>query len=195
MASVLLTSRLRVRRAESTDAEFIHSLWTSPDVMSFVGFPKGLTTTVNEIEKQSECGSACDLGALLIAETLEPNVLVGQCKMGAPDADGICEPDIKLDPKQWGNGYGKELWAGMIDYAFTHSSVTIVQGTPNRANIASVRMQQGAGMVKVDEGVFEPNLTLHPDAVPVPYYKLQITRERWLSRHDNRSNNQQSKAA
>ncbi len=184
MAYVLHTSQLRVRRAEPADAEFIRSLWSSPRVMCFVGFPKGLATTANEIEKQIEGNSASELGVLLIAETLKSNVRVGQCKIGAPDEEGICEPDIKLKPEHWGDGCGKELWAAMIDYAFTHSPAEIVQGTPNRANTASVHMQQGAGMVKVDEGVFEPNLTLHPEAVPVPYFKLQITREQWLARQE-----------
>ena len=142
MAYVLHTSQLRVRRAEPADAEFIRSLWSSPRVMCFVGFPKGLATTANEIEKQIEGNSASELGVLLIAETLKSNVRVGQCKIGAPDEEGICEPDIKLKPEHWGDSCGKELWAAMIDYAFTHSPAEIVQGTPNRANTASVHMQQ-----------------------------------------------------
>lgn len=74
----------------------------------------------------------------------------------------------------------------MIDHAFIHSSAEIVQGTPNRANTASVRMQQSAGMVKVDEGAFESHLNMQPDTAPVPYYELQITRGQWKSRREMR---------
>lgn len=58
--------------------------------------------------------------------------------------------------------------SGFVGYVFQHSSAGIVQVTPNRANIASVGMQQGAGMTKVDEGVFESHLAMQEDAVPVP---------------------------
>ena len=178
----LRTSRLGIRRAVAKDAAFIHALWTMPAVMRFVGFPQGLAFTANEIEKGFASSRKSDFGSLLIAAHLETAQQIGQCKIGAPDSDGISEPDIKLHPKFWGNGYGRELWKAMIDYAFVNSSASIVQGTPNKANAASIRMQMGAGMVRVDEGVFSNHSSPHPGAVPVPYYKLQITREQWLAR-------------
>lgn len=177
----LTTIRLRVRRAETTDAEFIHMLWTTPAVMRFVGFPKGLAITVDEVRGQIKTSPDSNFGSRLIVELRDTQVLIGQCKIDAPDATEICEADIKLKPEYWGNGYGKELWSAMIDHAFGHSSASIVQGTPNRNNTASVRIQKGAGMVKVDEGVFPASPNLHPDAVPVPYLKLHITREQWQS--------------
>lgn len=178
----LRTPRLGIRRATSIDAAFIHSLWTMPTVMQYVGFPQGLAITVDEIEKGIASSPESDFGSLLIAAHLETAQQIGQCKIGAPDSDGICEPDIKLHPQFWGNGYGRELWAAMIDHAFANSSASIVQGTPNQANAASIRMQMGAGMIQVDEDVFPNHPSPHPGAVPVPYYKLQITREQWLAR-------------
>lgn len=187
MNHVLVTQRLCIRRAQAEDAAFIHSLWTTPAVMHFVGFPKGLVVMIDEVRKTIPGGPDSEFGALLIVSIQETNEVIGQCKIGTPDAEGICEPDIKLKPAYWKNGYGRELWAALIDHAFTHSSTKIVQGTPNRANTASVRMQQGAGMTKVDEGVFESHLSMQPAAVPVPYYKLQITRQQWKSRREMQS--------
>jgi len=175
----LVTSRLGVRRARAEDAPFIHALWTSPDVMRCVGFPKGLAISQDAICQQIERSSHSDFGALLIAESLETKTRIGQCQIGAPDAEGICEPDIKLAPAHWGVGYGTELWSAMIDHAFTHPDTRIVQGTPNRANTASIRMQKSAGMIAVDQGLFEPNVRFHPQAIAVPYIKLQITRAQW----------------
>jgi len=175
----LRTLRLGLRHARERDASFVHALWTSSDVMRFVGFPNGLAITIDEIKTTIERGLDSEFGSLLIASLLETNQVIGQCKIGTPDAEGICEPDIKLKPEYWGNGYGRELWPAMIDYAFAHSAAKIVQGTPNRANAASVRMQLGAGMIQVDEGVFANHPSPHPGAIPVPYYKLQITREQW----------------
>ena len=182
MNCVLATQRLRIRRAQAADARFIYTLWTTPEIMRSVGFPKGLSITIDEVREQIEGSPDSEFGSLLIVLSQEPNEAIGQARIGLPDAEGICEPDIKLDPEFWGNGYGKELWPALIDYAFLHSSAKIVQGTPNCSNLASVRMQMGAGMVKVDEGVFESHLNMQPDTAPVPYYKLQITREQWQSR-------------
>jgi RimJ/RimL family protein N-acetyltransferase len=177
----LRTRHLGIRRATIQDADFIHTLWTMPAVMRFVGFPEGLAISVNEVREGIERGPNSEFGSRLIVELRSTQVPIGQCKISTPDAAGICEPDIKLSPEVWGSGYGRELWAAMIDYAFQNSPADIVQGTPNRANIASVRMQLGSGMIQVDEGVFVNHSSPHPGAVPVPYFKLQITREQWLS--------------
>jgi len=39
-------------------------------------------------------------------------------------------------------------------------------------------------MSQVDGGVLEAHVALHPEAVPVSSPKLQITRERWVSRRE-----------
>lgn len=49
MKQVLTTDRLVVRRAGAADAELIYGLWTNPEVMHFVGFPKGLSITIGEV--------------------------------------------------------------------------------------------------------------------------------------------------
>jgi ribosomal-protein-alanine N-acetyltransferase len=181
---VFRTHRLSVRRATSEDATFIHALWTCPDVMRYVGFPDGLDITVDEVRRQIEATCHADFGSRLIVERVEDGATIGQTKLGVPDSEGICEPDIKFRPEVWGNGYGKELWQALIDHAFVHSSTSIVQGTPNRANTASVRMQLASGMKVVGQGVFQVDVKAHPGAVAVPYLKLQITRQDWLKRRD-----------
>jgi RimJ/RimL family protein N-acetyltransferase len=176
------SARLGIRRATVKDAAFIHTLWTMPAVMRLVGFPQGLSLSVGEIEKGIASSPNSEIGSRLIVTLLETAEQIGQCKIGVPDTDGICEPDIKLLPAYWGHGYGKELWAAMIDYAFLNSSAHIVQGTPNQANLASIKMQKGSGMIQVDKGVFPRHPGPHPGAIPVPYFKLQITRAQWLTR-------------
>jgi len=180
------TRRLRVRRATTEDATFIHALWTSPAVMHYVGFPRGLDVTVDEVRRQIEATNDADFGSRLIVERIEDGRGIGQTKLGVPDDDGVCEPDIKLHPGVWGRGYGTELWNALIDHAFEHSDARVVQGTPNRDNAASVRMQRRAGMRKVADGVFDAHLGKAPGTVPVPYVKLQITRQEWFARRSRR---------
>ena len=190
----LQTQRLGIRRATVQDATFIHTLWTMPAVMRFVGFPQGLAISVAEIENEVTNSPDSEFGSRLIVTLLETREQIGQCKIGAPDCDGICEPDIKLLPAYWGKGYGKELWAAMVDYAFLHSPARVVQGTPNQANTSSIRMQLGSGMTQVDEGLFPVHPSRHPGAVAVPYYKLHITREQWKARQTDRSSLQEESA-
>jgi len=180
---VLRTQRLSLRTADARDASYIHALWTKSAVMRFVGFPKGLALTIDEVRQQLLEGPGTALGSRLIAERLDTGEKIGQCKIGITDRDGTSEPDIKLHPDQWGRGFGTELWGAMIDYAFEQSAAKIVQGTPNRDNVASVRMQIRAGMHVIDEGVFEVNTGLHPEAMPVPFYKLHMTRADWMARN------------
>jgi hypothetical protein len=92
------TPRLGIRQATAKDAEFIHTLWTMPAVMRLVGFPQGLSISVGEIEKGIASSPDSEFGSRLIVTLLETAEPIGQCKIGAPDADGISEPDIKLLP-------------------------------------------------------------------------------------------------
>ena len=180
------TARLGIRRADAADAEFIHALWTSPEVMKYVGFSQGLPITVEAVRRQLCEGPEGEFGSRLMVEDLVSGDRIGQTKLSIPDEHGICEPDIKLHPSTWGKGYGRELWHALIDYAFEHSDARTVQGTPNRSNTASVRMQRGAGMIQVGEGVFETHIGKVPGAIPVPHYVLHISREAWEAQASKR---------
>lgn len=61
------TPRLIVRVATSDDASFITSLWSDPDVMRHVGFPRGIPTAAEDVPRRIECGKGLD--ALLVASS------------------------------------------------------------------------------------------------------------------------------
>jgi RimJ/RimL family protein N-acetyltransferase len=184
--SLFVTRRLTVRPAAPDDAVFIHRLWTCPEVMKLVGFPQGLSCTLKEVQRQIETTQGRAFGGLLIVERRQDSRPIGQAHLSEPGVDGVCEPDIKLDPLVWGNGYGKELWPALVAHAFEHSDASVVQGTPNRENAASVRIQCAAGLRKVGEGIFAEQVQGRADAIPVPFVKLQISRERWQAGRDTR---------
>jgi len=177
-----MAKRLRIRAATKTDALLIHRLWSDPRVTTFVGFPNGIPTTQAEIEAQIERDDDRPLRRLLIAEHLGGGAPIGEVKLGEPNEQGICEPDIKLLPDCWGNGYGTELWRAMIDHLFQQTACAIVQGTPNIANTASIRMMERCGMSRIGEGRFEPGGPLKDSMTPVPHYIYQIARRDWAAR-------------
>ncbi len=168
-----------MRPAEPGDAAFIHRLWTCPEVMKFVGYPQGLPCEVAEVHQQIERTQGQAFGGLLIVERQRDGLPIGQAHLSVLDEDGICEPDVKLDPVVWSNGYGKELWVALVSYAFAHSDAAAVQGTPNRENAASIRMQCAAGLQQVGEGVFTNPIRGRSEGVSVPYLRLVIRRDQW----------------
>ena len=176
------TARLVVREAGDEDASFIVSLWSDPRVMRFVGFPTGIPTASADVPRRIRSGNG--LSALLMAELRSNRQPIGQCMLGAPDSDGICEPDIKLDPSYWRQGYGSEVWTAMIDRLFRFTSCGIVRGTPNVANTASVRMQVSAGMRHRGEGVSSFPESMQAFTTPVPYCICEIARDEWAHRRD-----------
>jgi len=174
------TPRLIVRVATSDDASFITSLWSDPDVMRHVGFPRGIPTAAEDVPRRIECGKGLD--ALLVARLRASGEPIGQCMLGTSDSFGVCEPDIKLAPTFWGRGYGRELWAALVDQLFRHSACATARGTPNVENMASIRMQESAGMRRVGGGTFEFPDSMKPFTEPVPYALYEITRDEWERR-------------
>lgn len=171
------TARLVVRAAVAEDALFIKALWSDPRVMRNVGFPRGIPTAAKDVPHRIERGKGQD--ALLIAELRAGGEPIAQCMLGAPDSCGVCEPDIKLAPPFWNRGYGRELWAALVDQLFRRSSCAIVRGTPNTANVASIRIQASAGMRRVGRGVSEFPASMQAFTAPVPHFVYEITREEW----------------
>jgi RimJ/RimL family protein N-acetyltransferase len=161
------TQRLIVRVATSDDASSIASLWSDPRVVSHVGFPRGIPTAAQDVPRRIERSQGLD--ALLIAELRASREPIGQCMLGTLNSLGISEPDIKLHPSFWGRGYGRELWAALIDQLFRHSPCAVVRGTPNIENTASVRMQESAGMRRLGGGTFELPDSMKPLTEPVSY--------------------------
>jgi len=174
------TRRLIVRPAAEDDAAFIAGLWSDPRVTRFVGFPHGIPSALDDVPRRIRRGVG--LTALWVALDAAGREPIGQCLLGAPDAEGVAEPDIKLAPAFWGQGYGKELWAAIVDQVFLRSACAAVRGTPNVANVASIRMQKAAGMRRVGRGVSEFPVAMRAYAEPVTYYVYELTRGEWLAR-------------
>jgi len=190
------TERLIIRTATVEDADLFHALWTSPTVMANVGFPRGLPVTRDEIKdrlsNEASEGSGA-LNRLLVVELKGTGQAIGECHLSRPDDAGVAEPDVKLLPAFWGHKYGAEVWRALVDYQFTNTDCEIVQGTPNVENVASIRMQESAGAVRVGEGVFEFPESQRDYAAPVHHYVYQVYRadwERWTT--DERSDESRS---
>jgi RimJ/RimL family protein N-acetyltransferase len=176
---VFASERLVVRTATVQDVELIYELWTDPRVMANVGFPHGLRITREEIEETLRKPSGSEFERLLVVELKATGQAIGQCHMRAPGEEDIAETDIKLLPAFWGHKYGVEIKRGLVAYLFTHTDCTAVGASPNVANMASIKMQEAVGGVRVGEQVYEFPESMRDYTAPVHHYIYHVYREHW----------------
>lgn len=174
------TTRLIIRSATEEDAQFLFALWTEPRVMSNVGYPQGLRITQKEvlqgIQRQNP---ASEYDKYLLVDRKSDGETVGECKLGSPDENGIAHTDVKLWPAFWGHKYGVEIKRGLVDYLFRFTDCTAVEATPNVDNVASIKMQEAVGGVRVGEGVFTFPESMQSYTRPVPHYVYRVFRSDW----------------
>lgn len=177
---VFETERLRVRTATAVDANPLYALWTDPQVMTFVGFPQGLPITREEIAASLEKQDPAQVfDRYLVVQLRATGEVIGECKLGLPDEEGVAETDVKLFPQFWGHRYGQEIKRGLVDYLFRHTNCTAVQATPNVNNAASIAMQEAVGGVRVGEITFAFPPEKRAYTTPVHAYVYHVYRANW----------------
>ena len=180
--TIIETERLRIRLARPADAPLYHRLWNHPRVMINVGFPQGLRMTLEEIRARLENPGQTPFDARLAVILKATGEAIGECKLGAPDGEGISETDVKLFPEHWGHEYGVEIKRALVDYLFTQTDCSAIQATPNVKNVASIKMQEAVGAVRVGEGTFEFPETMRKWTAPVHHYVYRVSRSDWARR-------------
>ncbi|MHC5009409.1 MAG: GNAT family N-acetyltransferase [Planctomycetota bacterium] len=180
---VFETSRLLVRTAteDEPDVQLFLALWNDPRVMRNVGFPRGLGISAVDVRAGIRRNPDGPYDQKLVVVERASGALVGECKLGTPNEDGVSETDVKLRPAWWGRGLGTEVKQGLVDHLFTRTDCRAVRATPNRSNIASQRMQEAVGAKRVDEGVFRAPESERDRGrmVDVPYYVYEVRRDDW----------------
>ena len=177
--TVFDTERLVIRVATAQDVDLIYELWTDPRVMANVGFPRGLRTTREEIEHRLRKPSESEFERVLTIELKATGQAIGQCHMKTPDEEGVAETDVKLLPAFWGHKYGVEIKRGLVAHLFTHTDCTAVGATPNVGNVASIKMQESVGGVRVGEQVYEFPESMRDYTTPVHHYIYHVYRKDW----------------
>jgi len=177
---VFETERLIVRAATVTDIDLFYALWTNPQVMTNVGFPQGLRITRSELKDRLLKQRGSEFEQLLVIELKVTGQAIGECKLSRPNnEEGIAEPDIKLLPAYWGHKYGLEVWRELVVYQFTHTDCDAIQTTPHVDNIASIKMQEAVGGVRVGEDVYHFPESMRDYTTSVHHYIYRVYRGDW----------------
>jgi RimJ/RimL family protein N-acetyltransferase len=177
---VFETERLTIRLGEEGDAGLFYRVWTDPRVMTNVGFPFGLQVTEEEIERNLRKPSETEFGRLLVAELKSTREAIGECHMKLPNDEGIATTDVKLLPEHWGNRYGVEIKQGLLDHLFRRTDCKAVEATPNIGNIASIRMQEAVGGVRIGQRTHEFPESMQQFTCPVTHYIYRVDRSTWM---------------
>ncbi|MCP4547259.1 MAG: GNAT family N-acetyltransferase [bacterium] len=176
---VIETERLIIRRATVEDVDLFFSLWTDPEVMTNVGFPQGLRTTRDNIRRRIERQGASEFDELLVVELKLVKQPLGECFMHAPNDEGVASTDVKLIPSAWGNKFGIEIKRALLTHLFANTDCVAVEATPNKENVASIRMQEAVGGVRISEGTFEFPPEMSAYTAPVHHYVYRVERATW----------------
>ena len=176
---VFRTDRLVVRAATAQDVDLLYELWTDPRVMSYVGFPQGLRITREKIKQQVQGPYESEFERVLVIVLKATGQAIGECGMRLPNEEGIAETDVKLLPAFWGHKYGTEVKRGLVGYLFSHAPCVAVGASPNVENIASIKMQEAVGGVRVAEHVYEFPESMRDYTTPVHHYIYHVYRKTW----------------
>jgi RimJ/RimL family protein N-acetyltransferase len=180
---VFTTERLNVRLATVDDADLYHRLWTDPQVMTNVGFPQGLRITREKILDRLAKAGASEFDRLLIVEFNSNHTAIGECKMSTPNGEGIATTDVKLLPEFWGRGYGVEIKWGLLKHLFANTECIAVEATPNVNNMASIKMQEAVGGIRVGETTHHFPESMRSYTAPVHHYIYHVSRIDWERQH------------
>ncbi|MCD4819005.1 MAG: GNAT family N-acetyltransferase [Candidatus Cloacimonetes bacterium] len=177
------TKRLKVRKAEIIDVEMYSRLWNSPKVMYNVGFPQGLNISSEKIAEIIGNNDETEFNQSLVVIEKSSGKSIGECKLGLPNGEGISSTDVKLFPEFWGNGYGKEIKNALCLYLFSNTSAKIVKADPNVKNIASQKMQEACGGVRVDKSTYHFPEKMKDFTEDVHSIIYHIHKKKWLKKN------------
>lgn len=185
--------RVFLRPWRPDDAAGLVELWSDGRVMRYVGFPNGLTVSEPGVREMI----ARARGAWNLAEDYyrfavvraEAGEFMGEAAAGQVSPDGDTSPDIKLLPRFWGQGYGREALALIVELTFAFTPAQRIVLEPHVENVAARRTYATAGFRQVGE--IKRFDAPPPEAEPrgtaaVIYHDFVLTREDYLERRSER---------
>ncbi|MEC4613678.1 GNAT family N-acetyltransferase [Tsukamurella tyrosinosolvens] len=144
----VVTTRLRLRPYEYGDADWLHRVFSRPDVALYLLDPPW--TRADAERKLAERRERTDLdspsGSLSLVAELDgaPIGAVTLWRTGEPA--GRAEIGWTFDPERHGHGYAREAARALLDIAFDHYRLHRVAAQMDARNTASARVAEAIGM-------------------------------------------------
>ena len=168
--NIVQTARLRLRRLEAGDADFLVALMTDPDYLTHIG-DRGLRTRA-----QAEAYISDVIGAsyarhgygMYLVHLRGSGLPVGIA--GLVNRAGLNDVDIGFAVARCfrGDGYATEAAAGVLEHAVRDFALERIAGIVSPANAGSIRVLEKLGLR------YEGRVRLAPGEAPVLLYARDL---------------------
>lgn len=179
---VIETERLALRHWREDDLDLWLAHLNTPEVRAYLG---GVETAEKVAEKfaKLERAWAEDGFSFLAVERREDGELLGTCgiaridtECAPPELRGAIQIGWQLRADCWGQGYGTEAAAAVLEMAFERFGLEIVYGQTSERNVPSWRLMERVGMRRLADLDY-PDPDYPPEDNPTMVYGL--AREDW----------------
>jgi RimJ/RimL family protein N-acetyltransferase len=166
--NILTTDRLFLRTWQESDFLLARSLWSDPDVMTFLGGPLSDEKVMDKMRAEMACQQKHGVQYWPIF------------KRGSDDFAGCCglrpwaytppeghEVGFHLLKAHWGKGYASEVAQGVVKHAFEKLQFRMLRAGHHPEHVDSRKILLKLGFEFVDAVFYKPTGLMHPT------YKLQ----------------------
>lgn len=145
--TIIATKRLVVRYQRKSDIKFLVDLWMDEELTKYVGGPREKQFLIDEFRKTAEAPRAEEYD-LWPVELKHSRELVGHAGFIPKEIGGkeYIELNYYIERKHWGKGYGKEVAAALIAYAFGEKKLDKLIAIIHPENEASKALAKAVGM-------------------------------------------------
>ena len=165
---VLRTSRLRLRRLQADDVDWMVDLHADPKVMRQIRPPDDRAATERRIAELLEEQERDPRFGVFPAEATRTGEVVGWFVLAPLDDGPEIELGYRLFPEQWGRGYATEGARALARHAFETIGLDRLVAVTREDNEASIRVLRKIGFVRAGmRHVYGADLALF-EATPEP---------------------------
>jgi len=144
----LIKDNLKIRYATKNDAKILCNWWNDGKIMAHAGFPNGVNTTVEEIEKQISVETDNTTRRFIIEINNKPSGEMNYRNKG----NGIVEIGIKIcDFSEQEKGHGIKLLELFINYLFKELNFKKIILDTKLENKRAQHVYKKIGFIKIKE--------------------------------------------
>jgi RimJ/RimL family protein N-acetyltransferase len=164
------TGKIRIKETDQSDLLNVMKLWNDGEVMFYVGFPNGLSVTLERLQKWLN-GVNQDIFRRHYSIYAEDIGYCGETFYEIDREHDLAILDIKLLPEAQGKGIAAYAFSHVIDQVFSNNLATRAKVDPHPKNKKAWNLYAKLGFVSKPRPAFLPK---------APTY-LEVTRETFKS--------------
>jgi len=157
------TKRLLARDVEEKDYIFLLSIYSEKENMKYISCGRYDWTLSQLKEKYQTANADYSSGfGIFTVQTKDSGMIIGEAGLfNSFDDASILELGYIIDSDFWRQGFGTEICAALIKYAFNTLKTQKVVAQMYADNVASIRLSEKLGMQRTASGETETGQTFY----------------------------------